>query len=134
MILVALVDHRYRFRFTNVGSPGWCHSLFAYQRLDLACHVNGPLLQTPVANISGMAVPPLILCDQAFPLTPNLIKPFSHRSQLDDGQRRFNYELSKSRRIKCVWTDEGKVSVLAETHGVRLRICKARHSCMLHSE
>ncbi|XP_077552785.1 uncharacterized protein LOC144167380 [Haemaphysalis longicornis] len=99
MILLALVDHRYRFRFVNVGSPGRCHDSFVYQRSHLARHVNGPLFQTPVANISGTAVPPLILCDQAFPLTPNLIKPFSHRSQLDDGQRRFNYELSRSRRI-----------------------------------
>ncbi|KAL3244286.1 hypothetical protein MRX96_018908 [Rhipicephalus microplus] len=28
MILLALVDHRYRFRCTNVGSPGRCHDSF----------------------------------------------------------------------------------------------------------
>ncbi|KAH9372609.1 hypothetical protein HPB48_013548 [Haemaphysalis longicornis] len=90
MFLLALIYHRYRFRFVNMDAPGQCHYSFVYQRMDLACHVNGPLFQRQVANISSPAVPPLVLCDQAFPLMPNLIKPFSHRSQLDDGQRRFN--------------------------------------------
>ncbi|KAH7985641.1 hypothetical protein HPB49_026330 [Dermacentor silvarum] len=41
----------------------------------------------------------LNICNQAFPLTVNLIKPFSHRAQLNDEQRLLNYNLSKARRI-----------------------------------
>ncbi|XP_064469560.1 uncharacterized protein LOC135384279 [Ornithodoros turicata] len=99
IILLALVDHRYRFRYINVGSPGRCHDSYVYHRSKLAEAVQGPLFRSPLATINGTAVPPLILCDQAFPLTPNLIKPFSHRGQLDDSQRTFNYHLSRSRRI-----------------------------------
>ncbi|KAL3211902.1 hypothetical protein MRX96_051923 [Rhipicephalus microplus] len=32
MILLALVNHRYHFRFTNDGSPGWYHDSFVYGR------------------------------------------------------------------------------------------------------
>ncbi|XP_070390818.1 uncharacterized protein [Dermacentor albipictus] len=99
IILLALVDHKYRFRYINVGSPGRCHDAYVYHRSRLADAVKGPLFRRPLATISGTAVPPLILCDQAFPLTVNLIKPFSHRAQLSEEQRLFNYNLSKARRI-----------------------------------
>ncbi|XP_037501349.1 uncharacterized protein LOC119375240 [Rhipicephalus sanguineus] len=99
MILLALVDHRYRFRYVSVGSPGRCHGSYVYQRSLLENAVQGHLFRRPLLTISGIAVPPLILCDQAFPLTANLIKPFSHRAQLSNEQRLFNYNLSKARRI-----------------------------------
>ncbi|KAL1448135.1 hypothetical protein MTO96_044146 [Rhipicephalus appendiculatus] len=99
MILLALVDHKYMFRYINVGSPGRCHDSYVYQRSQLAGAVQGPLFRQPLLTISGTAVPPLILCDQAFPLTGNLLKPFSHRAQLSNEQRLFNYNLSKARRI-----------------------------------
>lgn len=70
-----------------------------YQRSSLAQCIEGLLFQAPVAHINGVAVPPLILCDQAFPLTSNLIKPFSHGARLDDDMRLFNYHLSKARRV-----------------------------------
>ncbi|KAH9377221.1 hypothetical protein HPB48_008291 [Haemaphysalis longicornis] len=93
MILLALVDHRYRFRFVNVGLLGRCHDAYVYQRSQLATAVEGPLFRAPLAVISGTAVPPLILCDQAFPLfplTPNL---------LSEEQKTYNSNLSRSRRI-----------------------------------
>ncbi|XP_064469700.1 uncharacterized protein LOC135384425 [Ornithodoros turicata] len=99
IVLLALVDHRYRFPYINVGSPGRCHDTYVYQRSSLAQCVEGPLFQAPVATINGVAVPPLILCDQAFPVTAHLVKPFSHRARLDDDMRRFYYHLSKARRI-----------------------------------
>lgn len=41
---------------------------------------------------------PVFLCDQAFPLTPNLMKHFPG-SNNTPAERNFNYELSKTRRI-----------------------------------
>ncbi|XP_065292087.2 uncharacterized protein [Dermacentor albipictus] len=98
IILLALVDHKYRFRYINVGS-GCCHDAYVYHRSRLADAVKGPLFRRPLATISGTAVPPLILGDQAFPLTVNLIKPFSHRAQSSEEQRLFFYNLSEARRI-----------------------------------
>ncbi|KAH9361143.1 hypothetical protein HPB48_003005 [Haemaphysalis longicornis] len=133
MILLALVDHRYRFRFVNVGSPGRCHDAYVYQRSQLATAVEGPLFRAPLAVISGTAVPPLILCDQAFPLTPNLVKPFPHRGQLSEEQKTYNYHLSRSRRIveKRIREDESPISLRFEAHGVRHRQRSPGHPCML---
>ncbi|XP_064461838.1 uncharacterized protein LOC135371952 [Ornithodoros turicata] len=99
IVLLALVDHRYRFLYINVGSPGRCHDAFVYHRSSLAKCVEGPLFKTPVAKINRTAVPPLILCDQAFPLTPHLVKPFSHRAHVNDEKKQFNYHLSNARGV-----------------------------------
>ncbi|XP_050028799.1 uncharacterized protein [Dermacentor andersoni] len=98
IILLALVDHKYRFRYVNVGSPGRCHDAYVYRQSVLADMVEGPLFQAPTATISGVVVPPLILCDQAFPLTSNLMKPFKSFGE-NDLHRSYNYNLSRSRRI-----------------------------------
>ncbi|XP_075733037.1 uncharacterized protein LOC142775489 [Rhipicephalus microplus] len=82
IILLVLVNHEYRFRFINVGAPGRCHDSHVYQMSSLSGMVEGPLFKAPVVTIRGVAVPPLVLCDQAFPLTPNLIKPFGHNTPL----------------------------------------------------
>ncbi|CAN7943731.1 unnamed protein product [Ixodes hexagonus] len=98
VILLALVDQKYRFRYINVGSPGRCHDAHVFRQSSLAQVVAGPTFRGPAALIGGTSVPPLILCDQAFPLTPNLMKPFPG-SGTSGEQRTFNYHLSKSRRI-----------------------------------
>lgn len=98
MILLALVDHKYRFRYVNVGSPGRCHDAHVFHQSSLAQVVAGPTFREPTAVIGGTAVPPLILCDQAFPLGPNLMKPFPGSNHSQE-QGNFNYHLSRSRRI-----------------------------------
>ncbi|KAH6940609.1 hypothetical protein HPB50_003009 [Hyalomma asiaticum] len=52
-----------------------------------------------IKMLRGVAVPPLVLCDQAFPLTPNLIKPFGHNGPLRAEQKNFNYHISRVRRV-----------------------------------
>lgn len=54
--------------------------------------------QRPLALIEGAHVPPIILCDQAFPLMLNLMKPFANATS---GTREavFNYNLSRTRRV-----------------------------------
>lgn len=42
IILLALVDHKYRFRFGNVGAPGRCHDSHVYQLPKLVRMVGGP--------------------------------------------------------------------------------------------
>ncbi|XP_077505085.1 uncharacterized protein LOC144114929 [Amblyomma americanum] len=98
VILLALVDHKYHFRFVNAGSPGRCHDSYVYQNSTLARMVESPIFSAPTATINRVIVPPLILCDQAFPLTPNLVKPFRSLDTCD-GHRSYNYHLSKCRRI-----------------------------------
>lgn len=47
--------------------------------------------------IEGVRVPPLVLCDQAFPLSGNLIKPFANAA--GPYEAAFNYQLSRTERI-----------------------------------
>lgn len=98
MILLALVDHQYRFRYINVGSPGRCHDAFVYGRSDFCKLVESDFFKTPVSVIEGTTVAPIILCDQAFPLTANLQKPFAN-AVTGSRERMFNYQLSRTRRI-----------------------------------
>lgn len=84
--------------------------------------MDSPAFQVPVATINGTAVPPLILCDQAFPLTAHLIKPFSHRACLDDDMKLYNYHLSKARRV--VENAFGRMKA-------RFRFCMKRMECKL---
>ncbi|CAN7945902.1 unnamed protein product [Ixodes hexagonus] len=98
IILLAIVDHRYTFRYVNVGSPGKCHDSHVYRNSRLPALLSGLQAQTPLV-VNGTAVPPIVLCDQAFPLTPNLMKLFPHGVSLTRAQGDYNYCLSKSRRI-----------------------------------
>ncbi|XP_049273736.1 uncharacterized protein LOC125759317 [Rhipicephalus sanguineus] len=98
MILLALVDHRYRFRYIRVVSPGRCHDAGVYAASGLRKVVESAHFKSPQAMIEGTRVAPIILCDQAFPLTGNLMKPFAN-PQDGTPERVFNYNLSRTRRI-----------------------------------
>ncbi|CAN7948745.1 unnamed protein product, partial [Ixodes pacificus] len=96
--LLALVDHRYRFRYINLGTPGRCHDSNVYGRSQLRTLVDSAQFQSPTVAIEGTAIAPIILCDQAFPLTTNLLKPFASATS-ETREAVFNYNLSKTRRI-----------------------------------
>ncbi|XP_077553196.1 uncharacterized protein LOC144167956 [Haemaphysalis longicornis] len=98
MILLALVDHRYRFLYINIGSPGRCHDAHVNGRSKLCKVVQSAHFKSPTATIEGAVVGPLILCDQAFPLTQNLVKPYPYTGS-GTSEAAFNYNLSKTRRV-----------------------------------
>ncbi|XP_077550672.1 uncharacterized protein LOC144163868 [Haemaphysalis longicornis] len=98
IILLELVDHRYRFWYTNIGSPGRCHDAYVYGRRKLRNFVGSEAFRGPTAEIEEMVVPPIILCDQAFPLSENMQKPYASASP-GTPEAAFNYSLSKTRRI-----------------------------------
>lgn len=98
MILLALVDHRYWFLYINIGSPGRCHDAHVYGRSKLCKAVQSAHFKSPTATIEGAVVGPLILCDQAFPLTENLVKPYPNAGS-GTSEAAFNYNLSKTRRV-----------------------------------
>lgn len=99
VILLALVDHNYKFMFINVGSPGRNHDSAVYKSSVLARAVNTQLFSEPAKQIEGEQVGAIILCDQAFPLTSHLMKPYPNRSTSEETVRHFNYTLSKARRV-----------------------------------
>ncbi|CAN7948620.1 unnamed protein product [Ixodes pacificus] len=54
----------------------------------------------PMVTVNGTTVPPLILCDPAFPLTSNMLKQYPRKDvKKDSPQEGFNRQLSSARRV-----------------------------------
>lgn len=91
IVLLALVDHTYNFTFIDIGSYGSTSDggIFAKSSLRRACEEN--VLNWPNGSV--------ILGDEAFPLTPYLMKPYPRRNQLTVAQKVYNYRHCQPRRI-----------------------------------
>ncbi|KAH7944281.1 hypothetical protein HPB52_017884 [Rhipicephalus sanguineus] len=86
MILLALVDHRYRFRYIRVGSPGRCHDAGVHAASGLRKVVESAHFKSPQAMIEGTRVAPIILY-------PDVVQ---RQQMLWDAKQQF---LSKSFRL-----------------------------------
>ncbi|XP_069618541.1 uncharacterized protein [Ranitomeya imitator] len=98
IILMALVNANYEFINVDVGMNGRVsdggvleHTLFG-ERLN-NCDLHLPPNSETRGNLNFVFVG-----DEAFPLHPNLIKPFPQKS-LTEERRIFNYRLSRARRV-----------------------------------
>ncbi|KAG0411366.1 hypothetical protein HPB47_011510 [Ixodes persulcatus] len=96
IILLALVNHHYRFRYVNVNvwTLGFCHDTHVYRRSALDAVLQEPTLGTPMVTVTGTTVPPLILFNQAFPLTSNILEPYPRKDvKKGSPQEGFNRQL-----------------------------------------
>jgi hypothetical protein len=142
IILMAVVDANLRFLVLDVGAYGRSSdsSVFASSNFGRALF-NGevnlpPPALLPHASPTSPRLPRVFIADEAFPLKPFLLRPFSGRG-LNDEKKVFNYRLSRARR--CV---ENAFGVLA----IRWRIYRrpiianpdsvvdyVRATCVLHN-
>ena len=112
IILLALVDAKYRFMFVDVGANGRAGDAGVFRDSTLAHALEQNSLKIPDSMpLPGRTknVPFFIVGDDAFPLKPYLMKPYPFRkvnSVNDDAalderrkQRIFDYRLSRARRI-----------------------------------
>ena len=101
VLLQALVDHEYRFLDVYVGWPGSVHDarVLANSGLYRKCE-SGNFLPNWIRTLNNASVPvPLVvLGDPTYPLRLWLMKPFSD-SGLTSRQKKFNYQLSRSRVV-----------------------------------
>lgn len=88
IILLAVVDHDYCFRYINVGCNGKQSDGGVFQQSSLFEALENNLLP-PGGCLVG---------DDAFPLKTYLMKPYS-KITLSLEQKVFNYRLSRARRI-----------------------------------
>ena len=88
IVLMALVDHNYRFSYVDIGGKLITGTL------------NFPPPK-PLPNFPLGGVPHVIVTDEAFPLTQNIMGPFPHfrTSSLPKEQAIFNYRLSRARMV-----------------------------------
>lgn len=90
IVLLAVVDHNYCFRYIDVGASGRSSDGGIFRNSSFKTALENNLLNLPKDGF--------FVADDAFPLTTQLMKPYSRR-QLTKEQRIFNYRLSRARRI-----------------------------------
>lgn len=90
IILFALVDGEYCFKFIDVGANGRASDAAVFRESKL----NAAMLDNSMRWSPGA----VIISDDAFPLRTNLLKPFN-RASLTIRQRIYNYRLSRARRV-----------------------------------
>lgn len=99
VILLAVVDHAYKFLYTNVGSPGRNHDAAVFDGSRLPSVLDSSLFKIGTKTIEGVEVGPVLLADQAFPLQCNLMKPYPQPGRPGSPSEAFNYRLSSARRV-----------------------------------
>lgn len=102
IVLFAIVDANYKFMYANVGcqgriSDGGVFKSTAFRKLMETSSLNIPLEKALPGRMKP--IPYVIVADDAFPLSPNIMKPYSGHQEKGSRQRIFNYRLSRARRI-----------------------------------
>lgn len=101
VVLLAIADASYTFIYIDVGAFGKesDSTIFArtpfYKKLENN-ELNIPRGQ-PLPGTAGTNMPFTFIGDEAFSLSPNIMRPFSGKV-LSDKKRVFNYRLSRARR------------------------------------
>ena len=92
IVLMALVDHNYRFSYVDIGGYG--------SKLITGTLNFPPAKPLPNFPLGGV-VPHVIVVDEAFPLTHNIMRPFPcfRKSSLPKEKAIFNYRLSRARMV-----------------------------------
>ncbi|KAK3922770.1 Protein ANTAGONIST OF LIKE HETEROCHROMATIN PROTEIN 1 [Frankliniella fusca] len=101
MVLLAMCDASYKFTWVHIGGRGRRHDAGLWRETALCQRLENGTFPLPAPRLlpGGMVVtPPAIVADGAFPLTPNLMKPFRQPEIVSDAERIYNYRLSRARR------------------------------------
>lgn len=102
MVLLAIVDARYRFLLVDFGSNGRISDGGVLLNTKFFAKLQSGELNIPEpSDVSDnfKSVPYVIVADDAFPLRPDILKPF-RQAQLDSPDKEiFNYRLSRARHV-----------------------------------
>lgn len=91
IVLMALVDSEYIFRYIDIGALGRTSDGGIFQHCSLKKAIDEKSLNLPEIFF--------FVGDDAFPLKPYLLKPYSRNDSLNEIKLVFNYRLSRARRI-----------------------------------
>lgn len=101
-MLLAVVDANYCFTYAQVGCQGRISDGGVFKNTKLYKELIHNKLNLPDADAlqkRNLPVPYVFVADDAFPLTENIMKPYSTDIEKGSPRRIFNYRLSRARRI-----------------------------------
>ena len=111
LVMLALLDFDYKFMFIDVGCQGRISDGGVYNNSSLSNAIENNLLDLPSPRPLPISEDPewihdheteffpfMIVADDAFPLKPQIMTPYSHRNW-DDKKLLFNYPALRYRRV-----------------------------------
>ena len=99
IVMLALVDGQYKFRWVDVGTAGSCSDAQIFNTCHLKRKIDAIGFPDPAPiTQDGRDVPYFILADDAFALKTWLMKPYGRR-MLTREERIANYRISRGRRV-----------------------------------
>ncbi|XP_031759139.1 harbinger transposase derived 1-like isoform X1 [Xenopus tropicalis] len=106
-VLLALVDSSYCFTYIDVGAYGSDGDASGFFKSNLGKMVNEGKLNfpanKPLPGTKGPALPYVIVADEAFGISTNVMRPYPIRN-LTGTKRAFNYRLTRARRmVECAF-------------------------------
>lgn len=102
IVLFAIVDANYNFMYVNIGCQGRISDGGVFANTIFKQLLDENKLNLPDEDIlSGRQkyVPYVFVADDAFPLKPNIMKPYPGAHEKASKFRIFNYRLSRARRV-----------------------------------
>lgn len=101
IVLMAICDARYIFRFIDIGAYGRRSDggIFGDSAIGKNFNANRINIPKPSAVAGGRILPYCLVGDEAFPLKSYLLHPYPGKNGLTLEQDIFNYRLSRARRF-----------------------------------
>ncbi|XP_018315065.1 putative nuclease HARBI1 isoform X2 [Mycetomoellerius zeteki] len=102
IVLLAICDANYIFRFVDIGAYGRRSDGGIFRESQLGQHLEAGQMNIPQPDSfyrGGPLLPYCIVGDEAFPLKSYLLRPFSGKDNLSAEQCIYNYRLSRARRV-----------------------------------
>lgn len=102
IVLFAIVDARYNFIYVDVDCQGCISDRGVFNNTRFKTLLENASLNLPEKTIllgREKNCPYVLVADDAFPLTPNIMKPYSGHQDKGSKSRIFNYRLSRARRV-----------------------------------
>ena len=79
IVLMSILDAKYRFVWGSCGFPGNSHDSIIFQSTSLCSNIkDGNIIPSYSQNEQGVYIPPLLLADSAFPMETWIMKPYSN--------------------------------------------------------
>ncbi len=138
---MALVDADLKFIFVDVGKNGRVSDGVIWSECALKNAIENETLKIPKLNkVGNDYLPHVIVADDAFPLKPYIMKPYSSKN-LTIEKRIFNYRLSRARRtvenafglLTSIWRVYQKPIQLTKTNAIKVVLATVVLHNMLRS-
>lgn len=112
IVLLAVCDAKYNFTYVHIGAYGSESDGGIFRKSDFGCRLQDGTLDLPKNMLlpgTNILFPSFFVGDEAFPLSENVLRPYSGRFLSEDKQI-FNYRLSRARR--CIENSLGTLAAM----------------------